>query len=131
MTRPTPTRQRDTVSAGMALGLVLCGRTAIPFEKWRVDLAFEGAWRSWAHRAVFPQVNTDVNKGLDGTWAMVRADERKGTWPLFWETTGKEIEIYTRRMTGMRRTPRIYDSRSNGSTVTFRSRVGSRSFKTS
>ena len=96
MTRPTPTRQRNSVSAGMALALVLCGRTSILLEKWRDDLAFEGAWRSWPHRVTFPQVNTDVTKGMDGTWVMVRADERKGTWPFFWETSGRKLEIFSR-----------------------------------
>jgi hypothetical protein len=41
----TPSRQRNAVSEGMALGLLLCDRSSLPFDKFRVDLAFEGAWQ--------------------------------------------------------------------------------------
>jgi hypothetical protein len=80
----------------MALGLVVCGTDSIPFEKWRVDLAFEGAWRAWQYRDRFPQVNTDISKGLDGVWAMTRATEGKQVWVLHWETDGGELNIYAR-----------------------------------
>jgi hypothetical protein len=96
MTSGTATQQRSSVSAGVALGLVLCNRTTIPFEKWWVDLAFAGASRAWAHRTRFPQVNTDINKGLDGTRAMVRADEKKQVWPLYWDNAGTQLTTYSR-----------------------------------
>jgi hypothetical protein len=63
---PSPTRQGNAVSVGMALGLLMCGRDALPFDKLRLDFAFEGALQSWPYRARFPQVNTDLGKGLDG-----------------------------------------------------------------
>lgn len=81
----------------MALGLVLCGTNSIPFDKTRVDLAFEGAWRNWEHRSRFPQVNTDLSKGLDGVWAMTRASEAKHVWVLYWDTSGKDLAIYARQ----------------------------------
>lgn len=46
----TATRQRNAVSEGAALGLVMCGHFDIPSETWRVSLAFEGAWRAWEDR---------------------------------------------------------------------------------
>ncbi len=93
----TPTRQRNAISEGIALGLVLCGRTSLPFDKVRVDLAFAGAWRRWDYRGRFPQVNTDLSKGLDGVWVMTRATERKQAWALFWDTSGGELSIYSRQ----------------------------------
>lgn len=83
--RLTPAQQRNAVSEGFALGLLLCGRNTIAFDKVAVDLAFEGAWRTWAYRAAFPQVDTDLSKGKDGVWVMTRADEKKQVWALFWE----------------------------------------------
>ncbi|RIJ70567.1 hypothetical protein D1871_18445 [Nakamurella silvestris] len=80
----------------MALGLVMCGRDSLPFDKVAVDLAFVGTWRSWPYSSRFPQVTTDVSKGLDGTRAMTRADERKHVWNLYWDTSGGELAVYPR-----------------------------------
>jgi len=91
----SPTRQRNAASEGMALGLLMCGRDALPFKKVEVDLAFGGAWRRWAYRGRFPQVSTDLEKGLDGL-AMTRADERKNVLNLYWETSGRELVIRAR-----------------------------------
>lgn len=85
------------MSQGVALGLVLSGRTSLPYDKVRVDLAFEGAWRSWQHRQRFPQVNTDLGKGLDGVHAMTRATERKQVWALYWDPSGRELVIHARQ----------------------------------
>jgi len=41
----TPARQRNAVSEGIALGLLMLDRNEIPFDKFRVDLAFEHAWK--------------------------------------------------------------------------------------
>jgi hypothetical protein len=46
----TSTQQRNAVSEGMALGLVMCQRDTLPFDKVGIDLAFTGAWRSWQYR---------------------------------------------------------------------------------
>ena len=92
----TPAQQRNAVSEGMALGLLICGRDVLPFDKMALDLAFEGAWRTWTYREIFPQVNTDLSKGLDGTWAMTRADASKQTWALYWEQEGNQFKIYAR-----------------------------------
>ncbi|TFV79401.1 hypothetical protein E4P39_01820 [Blastococcus sp. CT_GayMR19] len=92
----SPSRQRNAVSEGMALGLLLCDRSMLPFEKWRVDLAFEGAWRGWAYRERFSQVNTDIRNGLDGVWAMTRATQNKQTFNLYWDTSGAEVAVYAR-----------------------------------
>lgn len=93
----TPTRQRNAVSQGTTLGLALCGRTALPLDKVGVDLAFAGAWRGWEWRDRFPQVSTDLSKGLDGAWAMTRATEIKQAWALFWDTSGGELPIHSRQ----------------------------------
>jgi len=92
----TPARQRNAVSEGMALGLIMCDCGALPWDKVSIDLSFEGAWRSWQHRRRFPQVDTDIRQGLDGVWAMTRADERKHTFSLYWDTDGPEITVCPR-----------------------------------
>ncbi|MEU2043572.1 hypothetical protein [Nocardia niwae] len=95
--RITSSRQRNGVSEGMALGLLLCGKDSLPFDKIRLDLAFASAWRVWTYRSQFPQVDTDLKKGLDAVWAMTRADSQKQVWALFWEQEGAEFVIYARQ----------------------------------
>ena len=94
---PTSTRQRKAVSEGMALGLLMCGRDTVPFDKLRLDFAFVGAWRSWSYRARFPQVNTDLAKGLDGVWVLTRADARKQVSAFHWEHEGGQFRICVRQ----------------------------------
>jgi hypothetical protein len=89
-------RQRNAVSEGMALGLVMQGRTTLPFDKVAVDLAFEGAWRGWEYASRFSQVSTDLRNGSDGVWVMTHASETKRTVVLFWDRDGRELAIYTR-----------------------------------
>jgi len=55
----TPSRQRNAVSEGMALGLLMCDRITLPWDKVAIDLSFEGAWRSWDYKRRFAQVDTD------------------------------------------------------------------------
>ena len=62
----TPTRQRNSVSEGIALGLVLLGHFDLPFDKVTADLAFTGAWRSWTYTSRFPQIQTDLAHGARG-----------------------------------------------------------------
>jgi hypothetical protein len=83
-----PARQQNAVSEGVALGLLMAGRDVLPYDKVRVDLAFEGAWRGWDFRSRFPQVSTDLRNGSDGVHVMTRADEQKHVWHLFWEREG-------------------------------------------
>lgn len=92
----SPSRQRNAVSEGIALGLLMCGRDVLPFDKMNVDLSFEGAWRGWTYRSRFSQVSTDLRQGLDGCWAMTHADERKHVWNLYWDTSGSELVIRAR-----------------------------------
>lgn len=94
----TPSRQRNAVSEGTALGLVMCDRNALPWDKLGIDLSFAGAWRSWSHRQRFPQVDTDLRNGSDSIWVMTHADERKHTMNFFWDTDGSEIVIYSRSL---------------------------------
>ena len=54
-------------------------RSTLRWDKVAIDLSFESAWRSWPYRHHFSQVDTDIRRGLDGVWAMTRADERKQT----------------------------------------------------
>lgn len=93
----TPTRQRNAVSEGIALGIVLNGRTSVPFDKVAVDLAFAGAWRSWDYTGLYPQVSTDLRNGSDGIWVMTKAAEGKQVLVLFWDTSGSELAIRARQ----------------------------------
>lgn len=93
----SPARQRNAVSEGFALGLVTHGRTELPFRKVELDLAFEGAWRTWSHRGRFRQVNTDLANGLDAVWAFTRADAAKRVLVLYWERTGSDLRIVARQ----------------------------------
>jgi hypothetical protein len=94
----TPARQRNAVSEGIALGLVMCERYEVPSETWRLSLAFEGAWRAWDDRfkVAYSQVSTDLRKGLNGYIAMTRADEKKRVWSLYWDRSGPTYKIYAR-----------------------------------
>ena len=93
----TPSRQRNAVSEGMALGLIMCGRTEMTWDdKIGVDLSFEGAWKSWAYRDRFPQVSTDLHRGSDGVWVMTHADRQKQVWTLYWEMDGNRLVIHPR-----------------------------------
>lgn len=92
----TPTRQRNAVSEGIALGLVMVGRDVLPYDKVRVDLAFTGAWRGWEFRDRFAQVSTDLRNGSDGVHVMTRADEGKRVWHLYWERSGRELHVRPR-----------------------------------
>lgn len=94
--RITPTRQRNSVSEGMALGLLMAGRDALPYDKVRVDRAFAKAWRGWALRDRFPQVSTDLSKGLGGGHVITRADKRRRVWNLFWERDGTHLRLRAR-----------------------------------
>src|SRR4051812_527720 len=93
----TPARQRNAVSEGMALGLLMCGHDSLSDNKLRLDLAFNGAWRSWTYRTRFPQVNTDLTRGREGVRIMTRADARKQVLVLYWERDGGEFRIFTRQ----------------------------------
>lgn len=93
----TPAVQRNAVSEGIALGLVACGRDALPADKDRLGLAFESAWRSWAHRVMFPQIERDLSSGEDGVSIMTNADTPKQTWALFWEQNGGKFLVRARQ----------------------------------
>lgn len=58
----TPSRQRNAVSEGMALGLIMCNRFTLPYDKLGIDLSFGGAWRSCQYRHRFSQVDTDIRQ---------------------------------------------------------------------
>lgn len=93
----TPTVQRNAVSEGIALGLVVCRRDALPFDKGQLGRAFETAWGLWPQRVRFPQIETDLNNGDDGLTAMTRADTPKQAWALYWEQDGPELVIRARQ----------------------------------
>lgn len=93
----TSTQQRNAVSEGMALGLLLCGHSSLRYEKTGLDLAFAGAWRNWAYRQLFSQVTNDLSKGLDGVHAFTRADATKKTFALYWDHEGRDLKIRARQ----------------------------------
>jgi hypothetical protein len=92
----TPTQQRNGVSEGVALGILMCGHNELPHDKIGIDFAFDDAWRGWSYRDRFPQVSTDMSKGGDGTRIMTRADEGKQTFDFYWEASGKTLRIMAR-----------------------------------
>ncbi|WP_454788514.1 hypothetical protein [Mycolicibacterium lutetiense] len=94
----TPTRQRNAVSQGVALGFCVLGRYELDHQKTRIDLAFERAWRNWPaeYRAYFSQVSSDLSKGRDAVWVMAEATERKRVTPLYWEWSGAKFTIRQR-----------------------------------
>ncbi|MGV0772047.1 hypothetical protein [Mycobacterium syngnathidarum] len=94
----TGPQQRIAVSQGVALGLSVLDRYEFAFDKFRIDLAFERAWRDWPseYRDQFPQVSTDLRNGTDAVWVMTRASEKKRVTPLFWDWSGPQITIYQR-----------------------------------
>jgi hypothetical protein len=81
----------------MALGVVICGRDVLPFDKDRLDIAFESAWRAWPYQTSFPQVTSDLADGEHGVWAITEADSRKDVWALYWEHDGDELRIWARQ----------------------------------
>jgi len=80
----TESRQRNAVSEGMALGLVLCGHESISESKASIDLSVVGAWRAWPYSAHFPRVDSQVQRFLDGTRVMTHAEESHQTWVFYW-----------------------------------------------
>ncbi|SDZ45415.1 hypothetical protein SAMN05216554_4003 [Herbiconiux ginsengi] len=85
------------MSEGVALGIVVAGHDSIEFDKVRVDLAFEGAWRAWPHRRRFSQVDTDIRNGKDGTWVMTHAEQGRQAFAFHWDTRGRDLVIYARQ----------------------------------
>jgi hypothetical protein len=94
----TGARQRNAVSQGMALGLCVLNRYEFKFDKLRVDLAFERAWRAWpdSFKSKFLRVTTDLRNGTDAVWVMAHADERKQVTPLFWDWSSGTLTIHQR-----------------------------------
>jgi hypothetical protein len=80
----TPTRQRNSVSQGIGLGLLLQGISELPADKVKLDLAITRAWRNWEFKDRFPQVATDLRKGMDGVRVLTRAGERRQGFLLWW-----------------------------------------------
>jgi hypothetical protein len=93
----TPAVQRNAVSEGIALGLLACGRNALPAGGDGLGLAFERAWRSWTDRVVFPQIEMDLSDGEDALSVMTKADARKQAWALYWQQFGGEFLIHARQ----------------------------------
>lgn len=79
------------------MGLLLRGRSTLPFDKVRVDLAFTGAWRGWEYRGLFPQVNTDLSKGMDGARVLTHAEGTRHVWVLYWTRQSGQLTIVARQ----------------------------------
>jgi hypothetical protein len=92
----TAARQRNAVSEGIALGLLMLGYDSLPLDKVRVDLAFGGAWRAWSYRGCFPRVGTDLRNGSDGVWVMTHATESRHSWLFYWDTRQGVLSIMYR-----------------------------------
>lgn len=92
--RPTPTQQRNSVSQGMAFALLALEVDRLTANSMLVDPAFTSAWRGWAYRGRFPQVDTDVNRDFAGLRALTRASVRSQV-SFYWECD-RELAIRTR-----------------------------------
>lgn len=93
----TPTRQRNAVSQGFALGILACGYGSIEFNKVNVDLAFTRAFRDWPHQHHFPQVYTDLSRSFDGARVLSRAGERQQASVLYWKSEGGSLDVHARQ----------------------------------
>lgn len=80
----------------MALGLMVCGRDELTYDKIAIDLSFAGAWRNWPYRSEFAQVGTDLKNGTDGIWVMTHAGERNRVWNFYWDVSGRTVLIRPR-----------------------------------
>jgi hypothetical protein len=83
-------RQRNAVSEGIALGLVMCGREDFeaPREnKSSLDLALGHAWRNWPYAMRFPQAGFHNFKpgSRDPSAEMCHATYRNQTFAMYWE----------------------------------------------
>jgi hypothetical protein len=93
-------RQRNGVSEGMALGLVMLDCNDLTHDKLRIDLAFEHAWRDWpdSYKSQIRQVDTDLGKGKDAIGVMSHAGKDKRTFVFFWgDWDGRSFTIHRRR----------------------------------
>lgn len=90
-------RQRNSVSQGFALGLLLNGYRSIGGNKLSIDMAFNSAWRRWPHRSLFPTVDSNVRRHMDGYSVIVHATEARHTFALFWEPSGDGYVIVARQ----------------------------------
>lgn len=81
----TPSRQRNAVSEGFALGLLRNGHDKLPVNKPSTDLAFNHAWRSWEHSHLYGQISTDLRNGSDGTYVIAHARKNHGVIHFYWE----------------------------------------------
>jgi hypothetical protein len=77
-------RQRVAVSEGLALGMVLNGRWAVPFDTLGIHTAVAAAYRDWARAHAYPQVQAELRSGLSGVHALTRATESASTFTLYW-----------------------------------------------
>lgn len=83
----TDSQQRNTVSEGMAFGLLLCGHESMPpgdLGKVDVDLSFEGAFRSWDYASRYPVVDSALRRFGNGSKEMIHASEQNHTWAFYW-----------------------------------------------
>lgn len=96
MMKLSPARQKNAVSEGIAFGLALCDRNAITAHKTSIDLAFTGAWRSWAQKNHFPYVTSQLEQSAEGMHVITHAGERKHTFVFFWEMEQGCQQIYAR-----------------------------------
>jgi hypothetical protein len=93
----TDSQQRNGISEGLALGLVMCGVTQLDNDKMRIDFAFEHAWRNWGHTDGFPRIRTDLSgRGPDPIYIATHADAHKRVWNLYWERDGQSLVIRAR-----------------------------------
>jgi hypothetical protein len=93
----TPARQRNAVSEGMALGLVLTRHASMPFDKVAVDLPSKGPSASGSTPTVTPRYERISETARNGVWVMTHATESRHVWVLFWDTSGREIRIVGRQ----------------------------------
>jgi hypothetical protein len=85
----TDAQQRNAVSEGMALGLLMCGIDRVGLrDKVTWDPRIELAWRKWAHSGRFPRVSTDFQQRMDGLAVATRGRKGNQVYNLYWENDG-------------------------------------------
>jgi hypothetical protein len=82
----TDAKQRNAVSEGIALGLLMWGSDHVELRDavtW--DRAIEAAWWKWKYRDRLLRVSTDIRQRRNGLQVATRGRERNRVYNLYWE----------------------------------------------
>lgn len=80
--------QRNAVSEGFALGLLMNGLDTISYKNYHmtsVNLSLSYAWRHWSFRTRFPKVDRDFTNRRTEHYIVTHASERHRTSVFYWD----------------------------------------------